>query len=212
MSAITAAAITYAVTRACTSGDLVECSCDKNHFHRYNVAQQQTESIDNRYNIDVDINIAKRRQRHRHQIHHHRHGLRQPSNRGKHKTRRRHNNANVYLRKRNVYRNVIAPDGDWQWGGCGDNDNVMFGFRKSKDFLNARYHRLNDIRTLVKLHNNNAGALVKQQQHTETISIFQFRFSFSFLPFFEFILNQFFFFISHLIFTLYLFFILFQRP
>lgn len=159
VSAITAAGMVYAVTRACTSGDLVECSCDKNHFYRYHVAQQQTQRIDdNRYSIGVDVSMAKRQQwkRRRRQQQQHRHH----TNRDKHKARRRHNNANTYLRNRNVYRNVIVPDGDWQWGGCGDSDNVMFGFRKSKDFLDARYQRLNDIRTLVKLHNNNAGRLV----------------------------------------------------
>lgn len=161
MSAITAAGITYALTRACTSGDLVECSCDKNHFHRYNVANQhQTESI--------SIDVAKRQQgkrRRRQQLHRNNQHIRQPSNRSKHKTRRRHNNANTYLRNRNVYRNVIVPDGDWQWGGCGDSDNVMFGFRKSKEFLDSRYQRLNDIRTLVKLHNNNAGRLVSSNKN-----------------------------------------------
>lgn len=29
VNAITAAGVTYAVTRACTMGHLVECSCDK---------------------------------------------------------------------------------------------------------------------------------------------------------------------------------------
>ena len=29
VNAITAAGVTYAVTRACTMGDLVECSCEK---------------------------------------------------------------------------------------------------------------------------------------------------------------------------------------
>lgn len=181
VSAITAAGITYALTRACTSGDLVECSCDKNHFHRYNVAkQQQAESISSRFNIDEDINMTKRQQWKRHRRQHHR--IRQPSNRSKHKTRRRHSNANTYLRNRNVYRNVIVPDGDWQWGGCGDSDNVMFGFRKSKEFLDARYQRLTDIRTLVKLHNNNAGRLVSSSaKRSNSISV-----SFAIFPFFEF--------------------------
>jgi wingless-type MMTV integration site family protein 6 len=51
-----------------------------------------------------------------------------------------------------------AVDGDWVWGGCGDN--VNFGYRKSKDFMDAPYRRRSDIKTLVKLHNNNAGRLV----------------------------------------------------
>jgi hypothetical protein len=53
---------------------------------------------------------------------------------------------------------AAAVDRDWVWGGCGDN--VNFGYRKSKDFMDAPYRRRSDIKTLVKLHNNNAGRLV----------------------------------------------------
>lgn len=118
-------------------GDLVECSCDKNHRSlQYNTLNGDS----NEYDIDVDTARASTRL-------------------NGNRKRRRHN-TNSYLRNRNIYRNVILPEGnDWKWGGCGDN--VMFGFRKSKDFLDSRYKRLSDIRTLVKLHNNNAGRLVK---------------------------------------------------
>lgn len=74
------------------------------------------------------------------------------------KSKQRHHNKNSYLSNRNIYRNVVLPEGDWQWGGCGDN--VMFGFRRSKEFLDSLYQQRSDIRTLVKLHNNNAGRLV----------------------------------------------------
>lgn len=73
---------------------------------------------------------------------------------------RKHNKNDNYLRNRNIYRNVVLPEGDWEWGGCGDN--VNFGFRKSKDFLDSRYRRRSDIKTLVRLHNNNAGRLVSR--------------------------------------------------
>jgi hypothetical protein len=56
-------------------------------------------------------------------------------------------------------------DGDWVWGGCGDN--VNFGYRKSKDFMDAPYRRRSDIKTLVKLHNNNAGRLVSSSGKTK---------------------------------------------
>ncbi|EDS27054.1 wingless protein [Culex quinquefasciatus] len=97
--AITAAGITYAVTKACTMGDLVECSC-QNH------------------------SLQKNQQK--------------PSKTGGN-----------------------GQDGSWEWGGC--DDNVNFGFRKSKDFLDARLRKKSDIRTLVKLHNNNAGRLAVKQ-------------------------------------------------
>lgn len=66
---------------------------------------------------------------------------------------------NVKKRNKKIGKNFALPDGDWEWGGCGDN--VHFGLRKSKEFLDSiRYKRRSDIKTLVKLHNNNAGRLV----------------------------------------------------
>lgn len=140
VSAITAAGVTYAVTRACTMGDLVECSCDKNHILRrlqYNTNEQQQQ----------DEELLHQQQ------HHHQHNAIENI-----RSKRKHNRNDNYLRNRNIYRNVVLPEGDWEWGGCGDN--VNFGFRKSKDFLDSRYRRRSDIKTLVKLHNNNAGRLV----------------------------------------------------
>lgn len=54
------------------------------------------------------------------------------------------------------------PSGDgtkWEWGGCGDD--VEFGYEKSRQFMDAKRRRgKSDIRTLVDLHNNEAGRLV----------------------------------------------------
>lgn len=116
VNAITAAGLTYAVTRACTMGNLVECSCDKNQ------RRQQYNNVNSNDIIIDDMN-------------------------------------NVKKRNKKIVKNIALPDGDWEWGGCGDN--VHFGLRKSKEFLDSiRYKRRSDIKTLVKLHNNNAGRLV----------------------------------------------------
>lgn len=56
-----------------------------------------------------------------------------------------------------------ASSGDgvkWEWGGCGDD--VEFGYEKSKQFMDAKRRRgKSDIRTLIDLHNNEAGRLVR---------------------------------------------------
>ncbi|XP_057665370.1 protein Wnt-6 isoform X1 [Diorhabda carinulata] len=93
VNAIIAAGITFQVTRACTKGEQIGCSCSK-----------------------------KKR------------------------------------RKNSRKKNPPLPEGNWEWDGCGEN--IEFGIKKSKDFLDTRYRRRSsDMKTLVKLHNYVAGRL-----------------------------------------------------
>lgn len=50
------------------------------------------------------------------------------------------------------------PEGDFKWGGCGEN--IEFGMKKSKDYLDFIHKKRSDMKTLVNLHNNMAGRLV----------------------------------------------------
>ncbi|KAG2458883.1 WNT6 protein, partial [Polypterus senegalus] len=53
-----------------------------------------------------------------------------------------------------------ADGSKWEWGGCGDD--VEFGYEKSKQFMDAKRKKgKSDIRTLIDLHNNEAGRLVQ---------------------------------------------------
>lgn len=52
----------------------------------------------------------------------------------------------------------VSPDGDWKWGGCADN--VQHGYKKSREFMDAKYRKRSDLKTQVMLHNNEAGRLV----------------------------------------------------
>ena len=55
----------------------------------------------------------------------------------------------------------------WEWGGCGDD--VEFGYEKSKQFMDAKRKKgKSDIRTLIDLHNNEAGRLVSRQSPSAT--------------------------------------------
>ena len=55
-----------------------------------------------------------------------------------------------------------APDGAWEWGGCGDD--IEYGYSKSKEFMDINERRPSDINALVTLHNNEAGRLVSISQ------------------------------------------------
>ncbi|XP_032871452.1 protein Wnt-6 [Amblyraja radiata] len=47
----------------------------------------------------------------------------------------------------------------WQWGGCGDD--AEFGYAKSRQFMDARKRKgQSDIKSLIDLHNNEAGRLM----------------------------------------------------
>lgn len=60
----------------------------------------------------------------------------------------------------------------WEWGGC--DDNINYGYRKSKIFMDTPYEQLSDISTLIKLHNNDAGRLVGFISHFfKTIFLFK---------------------------------------
>ena len=53
----------------------------------------------------------------------------------------------------------ISTDGEWEWGGCGDN--VDYGYKKSREFMDARKKkRRGDLTTRIQLHNNDAGRMV----------------------------------------------------
>nr|WCP86892.1 WNT 6a-1 [Cyprinus carpio] len=60
-----------------------------------------------------------------------------------------------------------VQDGRWGWGGCGDD--VDFGYEKSRQFMDTRQRKgRSDIRTLIDLHNNEAGRLaIRTQMWTE---------------------------------------------
>lgn len=53
-------------------------------------------------------------------------------------------------------------DQRWEWGGCGDD--VDFGYEISRQFMDTQRRKgKSDIRTLIDLHNNEAGRLVWKQ-------------------------------------------------
>ncbi|XP_043194014.1 protein Wnt-6-like [Amphibalanus amphitrite] len=52
---------------------------------------------------------------------------------------------------------VRKTDHRWSWSGCGDN--AVYGYKKSRQFLEALFRRKADVKTLIMLHNNEVGRL-----------------------------------------------------
>ena len=52
--------------------------------------------------------------------------------------------------------NTIGADFDWR--GC--SDNIDYGYRKSKEFMDERFRKRSDFKTLILAHNYEAGRLV----------------------------------------------------
>ena len=92
--AITSAAVTHTIARACSEGSIESCTCDYSHQSR---SPQQ-------------------------------------SNTG-----------------------AVAGVRDWEWGGC--SDNIGFGFKFSREFVDTG-ERGRNLREKMNLHNNEAGRAV----------------------------------------------------
>uniref|UniRef100_A0A182QXC9 Protein Wnt n=2 Tax=Cellia TaxID=44534 RepID=A0A182QXC9_9DIPT len=210
--AITAAGITYAVTKACTMGDLLECSCQKHPkskpggandgrgrggFRPAATAGGNRRRGGNRvpnpnglviapYQQNVHTNPAAYSTMTGPEIAHN--GPRAQQGRIRRPTtgagrKQRHSSAKgvtasgggdggggvavagtsgTGLPKELPTLTILTGQEEkWKWGGC--DDNVNFGVRKSKDFLDARLRKKSDIKTLVRLHNNDAGRLAVKQ-------------------------------------------------
>ncbi|XP_043656600.1 protein Wnt-2 [Drosophila teissieri] len=162
VNAITAAGVTYAVTKACTMGQLVECSCDKAHMRRNGGQPQMVTAATAEAALERQQQAAMLRQ--------------QLPLKDQHPSQRmgRLNNASSMVDispleqrggwnrrpggrrgRRKFWDNIKFPEGQWEWGGC--SDNVNFGLRHSRVFLDAKQRQRRS--DLVKFHNNNAGRL-----------------------------------------------------
>lgn len=93
--AITSAAVTHTVARACAEGKIASCNCDYNHQGR--------------------------------------------------RTR--------------MLPNAVTGGRDWQWDGC--SDNIGFGYKFSREFVDAGEKGRN-VRERMNLHNNEAGRMVSR--------------------------------------------------
>lgn len=96
--AITSAAVTHSIARACSEGSIESCTCDYSH-------QSRSPQMSNNMGTQV-----------------------------------------VGVR-------------DWEWGGC--SDNIGFGFKFSRDFVDTG-ERGRSLREKMNLHNNEAGRIVSR--------------------------------------------------
>ncbi|XP_046384903.1 protein Wnt-10a-like [Ischnura elegans] len=130
--AASAAGVTSAVSRACSNGRLLSCSCDPGggRGHRHGGGQEFPEGP--------------------------------PGRRGGRSQALAHYDGNHGRRGGEEYNTLDAsfshhPRRHWEWGGCGHN--LEYGLTFSRLLLDARERRGGDIRSKTNLHNNRAGRL-----------------------------------------------------
>ncbi len=65
-------------------------------------------------------------------------------------------------RLHNKYSRHMTPDQNWKWGSC--SDNIEFGYKFSRDFVDAG-EKARDMRGTMNLHNNEAGRIVSGKKY-----------------------------------------------
>ncbi|CAD7079985.1 unnamed protein product [Hermetia illucens] len=145
VNAITAAGVTYQVTRAYTKGIIGDYALPNKK------GAQQRKNYVGLNNITANtIPNSKRGKQNNGRVQNRKQRLRGDGKAGSHKKPPPPPPPNPQLAKQ------IRDQ--WKWSGRDENVNV--GFRKAREFLDARYRRRrSDIKTLVKLHNNRVGRL-----------------------------------------------------
>lgn len=125
------------MTQACSRGDIIECFCDNTQPKTPKMGKNKNKKS-NKNNKTNELENGN------------------DGGAGGRKKKKKRKRKKL---DRDEY-NFVYPKGDWKWRGC--DDNVNFGMRKSREFLDARYKRRGDIKSALKLHNHNAGRLVSQ--------------------------------------------------
>lgn len=163
--AITSAGVTYSVTKSCSMGTLIDCSCDKSHNKKHyaiqskskannhkllmlNKSSSSTTSSSNTNNINYLKNYQSIDQ----------HFNVNGSSSIYATTNFMDKQTNQRNHQQKLGKNYKAlSDGLWEWSGC--DDNVNYGYIKSRDFFDTRMKRRSDLKSLIRLHNSEVGRL-----------------------------------------------------
>ncbi|XP_045122245.1 protein Wnt-6-like isoform X2 [Portunus trituberculatus] len=184
LNAVVSAGVTHEITAACSRGDLLQCSCSRNSLgatqlgpsRREKPRKERLNRIENRNrNRERYEGRKKKRGRRRKNTRYseERWNERENWREETHQTHQTHprthqNTPHTHQTYRHTFPAVFegvggegvsgVPEGEWHWSGC--DDNVGFGYRIARDFMDWRYlqgRESQDIRSIVLLWNNEAG-------------------------------------------------------
>lgn len=65
-------------------------------------------------------------------------------------------------------KSAVAGVRDWEWGGC--SDNIGFGFKFSREFVDTG-ERGRNLREKMNLHNNEAGRMVSVEKYRKRVPL-----------------------------------------
>ncbi|XP_050732635.1 protein Wnt-1-like isoform X2 [Eriocheir sinensis] len=171
LNAVVSAGVTHEITAACSRGDLLQCSCSRRSLGAASLGRMNRKPKKNRRNRIEKQWYSGRKKR----------GRRKEKGKRERYSERRWEERREYQEKTNPPLSSLSgvtgeegggdgevkhgeggipgvPDGEWHWSGC--DDNVGFGYRIARDFMDSRYllgRESQDIRSIVMLWNNEAG-------------------------------------------------------
>lgn len=140
-------------------GTLIDCSCDKSHNKKHYAIQSKSKANNHKLLIVNNGSTNKNYLKNYREID--RHFNLNSSSSITHEIAYKNYATNKQTNQKNqqkLGKNYKAlSDGLWEWSGC--DDNVNYGYIKSRDFFDTRMKRRSDLKSLIRLHNSEVGRL-----------------------------------------------------
>lgn len=141
-------------------GTLIDCSCDKSHSNKKHYAIQSKSKANNNklpiWNNNDSISSTNPNRKNINYLKSYQNNDQHLNNNGNLSNNKQQTNQKNQQQKLGKNYKALS-DGLWEWSGC--DDNVNYGYIKSRDFFDTRMKKRSDLKSLIRLHNSEVGRL-----------------------------------------------------
>lgn len=143
-------------------GTLIDCSCDKSHSNKKHYAiQSKTKANNNKllsWNSNDSSSSTNPNKNNKNYLKNYQSVDQHFSLMNGSFSNKQQQTTNQKNQQQKLGKNYKAlSDGLWEWSGC--DDNVNYGYIKSRDFFDTRMKKRKDLKSLIRVHNSEVGRL-----------------------------------------------------